>query len=61
MFIKRTKSKGKEYIQITKSFRKGKEVKHEVVLNLGRRDKIVKKDIENLIAVLKDFANELID
>jgi len=61
MFIKRTKSKGKEYIQITKSFRTGKKVRHEVVLNLGRSDKTKKSDVENLITVLQEYAKELSD
>ena len=59
MFIKHTKSSNKEYLQITKSIRIGKKVKHQVVLNLGRREKINKKDIENLITVLQELAEEL--
>jgi len=55
MFVKRTKVKNVTYIQITKSFRAGKSVKHKVILNLGREDKINKKDIEGLIAVLHGF------
>ena len=53
MFIKYTKTSGKEYVQITKSIRTGKKVKHKVILNLGRRDKINKKDVEDLINVLQ--------
>jgi len=53
MFIKYTKAKDKEYIQITKSVRAGKKVKHKVILNLGRSDKINKKDVEDLINVLQ--------
>jgi len=59
MFIKRTKSKNKIYIQIAKSYRKGTEVKHKVVLNLGRGDKIVIKDIDNLINVLQELKQEI--
>ena len=53
MFIKYTKVKDKEYVQITKSVRIGKKVKHKVILNLGRSDKIKNKDVENLISALQ--------
>ena len=59
MFIKRTKLNSVEYIQITKSFRKGKKVKHKVILSLGRSDKINTSDINDLIRVLQDLREEL--
>ena len=59
MFIKRTKLNNVEYIQITKSYRKGKKVKHKVILSLGRSDKIDMSDISNLIRVLLDLREEL--
>ena len=55
MFVKKTKVNNVTYIQITKSFRDGKKVRHRVVLNLGRSDKINKKDIDELIRVLKEL------
>jgi len=53
MFIKKTKVNNVTYIQITKSFRDGKATRHKVVLNLGREDKINKRDIGALISVLQ--------
>jgi len=61
MFIKRTKANNLIYIQITKSFREGKKVRHRVVLNLGRADKINKKDIDSLISVLQELRAECFD
>ena len=58
MFIKKTKVNNVVYIQITKSFREGKKVKHKVVLGLGRDDKIKKKDIDSLIGVLQELRAE---
>jgi len=58
MFIKYTKVKDKEYVQVTKSFRKAKKVKHKVILNLGRRDKIDNKDVEDLISALQKYLEE---
>jgi hypothetical protein len=58
MFIKKTKVRDKEYIQITKTIRTGKKVKHKVFLNLGRREKINFKDIEDLINTLQKFLLE---
>ena len=59
MFIKRTKLNSVEYIQITKSFRKGNKVKHKVILSLGRSDKIDISEISDLICVLQDLREEL--
>ena len=59
MFIKRTKLNNVEYVQITKSFRKGKKVKHKVILSLGRSDKIDMSEISDLICVLQDLREEL--
>jgi hypothetical protein len=61
MFIKRTKINALEYIQLTKSYRAGKKVKHKVVLNLGRSDKINPKDIDGLICVLQKLRTEYTD
>jgi hypothetical protein len=61
MFIKRTKVGGAVYIQITKSFREGKKVKHKVVLNLGRLDKISKGDIDGVISALQALRTEYFD
>ncbi len=60
MWIKKTKSKGIEYIQIVNSIRKGDKVKHEVVLNLGRSDKISnrKENIKDLISNLQYIIGE---
>lgn len=58
MFIKRTKLKEKEYIQITKTYRQGKMVKHKVILNLGRSDKVSISDIEELISALQKVVKE---
>jgi len=58
MFIKKTKLNTVEYLQITKSFRKGKKVKHKLILNLGRSDKINMNDISDLISVLQKLKNE---
>jgi hypothetical protein len=58
MFIKRTKAGNATYIQITKSFRDGKKTKHQVVLNLGRDDKINLIDIDGLITVLQELRKE---
>lgn len=55
MWIKKTKVKNKEYIQVVKSIRDGKKVKHKVVLNLGRSEDINKKNIEQLINVLTKY------
>jgi hypothetical protein len=55
MFIKKTRVSNLTYIQIVKTFRDGKKVRHRVVLNLGRTDKINEKDIDNLINVLQQF------
>ena len=41
MFIKKTKSKNYTYLQIVKSYRDSGKVKHKVVANLGRFDKLV--------------------
>jgi transposase len=38
MFIKITKAKNREYVQLVRSYRKDGKVKHEVVLNFGRLD-----------------------
>jgi len=59
MFIKRTKALNMTYIQIVKSFREGKKVRHELILNLGRIDKIKKNDVESLINVLLELKEEL--
>jgi hypothetical protein len=61
MFIKRTKVNNLEYIQLTKSYRNGKKVKHKVILNLGRSDKINIKDIDGLISVLQKLRTEYED
>jgi hypothetical protein len=61
MFIKKTKVNNMEYIQLTKSYRDGKKVKHKVVLNLGRSDKINIKDIDSLISVLQELRTEYTD
>ena len=61
MFIKMTKVNNMTYIQITKSFRDGKKTRHKVVLNLGRGDKINKKDIDSLIITLQKFRSEYFD
>ena len=58
MFIKYTKVNGKEYVQITKSVRDGKKVKHKVILNLVRGDKINNKDVESLISALQKYLEE---
>ena len=58
MFIKKTKVNNAVYIQITKSFREGKKVRHKVILNLGRSDKINKDDIDELINVLQELRDE---
>ena len=58
MFIKKTKLGGATYIQITKTFRADKKVKHKVILNFGRVDKINKKDIDALISVLRKLKTE---
>lgn len=58
MFIKKTKVKDKEYIQITKTIRSGKKVKHKVILNLGRSEKVNFKDVEDLINTLQKFLLE---
>lgn len=58
MFIKRTKLKEKEYIQITKTYRQGKKVKHKVILNLGRSDKVNTNEIVELINALQKIAKE---
>jgi hypothetical protein len=38
MFVKVTKAKNRQYIQLVRSYRQDGKVKHEVVLNLGRLD-----------------------
>jgi hypothetical protein len=38
MFVKVTKAKNRQYLQLVRSYRKDGKVKHEVVLNLGRLD-----------------------
>lgn len=38
MFVKVTKAKNRQYVQLVRSYRKDGKVKHEVVLNLGRLD-----------------------
>ena len=58
MFIKKTKAGGSIYIQITKSLRDGKKVRHKVILNLGRADKINKNDIDELISALHKLRSE---
>lgn len=60
MWIKKTKSKGIEYIQIVNSIRDGDKVKHEVVLNLGRSDKISnrRENIKDLISNLQFIIGE---
>jgi len=58
MFIKKTKVKEKEYIQIVKTIRSGKKVKHKVFLNLGRSEKVNFKDVEDLINVLQKYLLE---
>jgi hypothetical protein len=40
MFIKITKSGKYKYAQLVESYREGKNVKHRVLLNLGRLDEI---------------------
>jgi len=40
MFIKITKSKNHQYVQLVRSYRENGTVKHKVVLNLGRLDEI---------------------
>jgi len=55
MFIKKTKTNNVTYIQITKSYRVGKKVKHKVFLNLGRQETINAKEIDDLISVLQKF------
>ncbi len=40
MFIKVTKSGKNEYAQVVRSFRENGKIKHETLLNLGRKDKI---------------------
>ena len=61
MFIKRTKVNNTEYIQIVKSYRDGKNVRHKVVLNLGRSNKIDVKDLDNLIRALQLLRTEYTD
>ena len=55
MFIKKTKTNNATYIQITKSYRVGQNVKHKVFLNLGRQETIKAKEIDDLISVLQKF------
>lgn len=59
MWIKKTKLKNKEYIQITKSFRIGKSVKHKVILNLGRSENLDIDEVKELIDVLQKLLEEL--
>ena len=59
MFIKRTKANNTTYIQIAKSFREGKKVRQEVVLNLGRIDKILQSDVESLVQALLALKEEV--
>ncbi|GFN24295.1 hypothetical protein TAMC210_26130 [Thermanaeromonas sp. C210] len=40
MFIKITKSKNYQYVQLVQSYRENGVVKHKVLLNLGRLDEI---------------------
>jgi hypothetical protein len=58
MFIKKTKVNSVTYLQITKSFRKGSKVRHKVILNLGRDDKINFNDVDALISVLQEMREE---
>ena len=40
MFIKITKSRNKEYVQIVEAYREKGKVKHRTLLSLGRRDQL---------------------
>jgi transposase len=55
MFIKSTRSRGHEYVQIVKSVRKDGTPRHEVVANLGRADILAESGLENMITALKRY------
>lgn len=55
MFIKSTRSRGHEYVQIVKSVRKDGKPRHEVVANLGRADILAESGLENMIAALTRY------
>ncbi len=61
MFIKKTHSKGKTYVQIVQSYRdkKGKP-KHRVILSLGREDSIEDGFLEELMKKLTQLSEKLI-
>ena len=55
MFVKSTKSGGREYVQIVKSVRKDGNPRHEVIANLGRADRLTASGLENLIIALQTY------
>ena len=58
MFIKATKSKNYTYLQLVQSYRKDKTVKHQVLFNLGRLDKIQQNgQLEKMAYKLLSLAN----
>lgn len=57
MFVKITGSKNRQYVQIVRSFRQNGQVKHEVLLNLGRLD-VLKKSPE-IIRFIKRLTSVL--
>jgi transposase len=58
MYIKTTKSKKFTYVQLVQGYREGSKVKHKVLVNLGRLDKLRKDDSWNGII---DKFSELMD
>jgi hypothetical protein len=65
MFIKTSKSHGREYVQIVESYREKGKIKHRTLLNLGRVDLLQgNKSIQNLgrrLLELSEGASKLVD
>ena len=57
MFLRTVKSKGYEYLNITKSYRDKGKSRHKNVASFGRIDKINKEEIKNLALSLIKFCN----
>jgi transposase len=55
MFLKTTVSQGHKYLQIIKSYRKEGKVRHKVIANLGRADRLAENGLENIIVSLQKY------
>ena len=55
MFVKATRSKGRDYLKIVESYRENGKSKHRTVVNLGRADVLAESGLENIIRGLQKY------